>query len=1210
MSIQKGHKKKEIKTDPASFEGKGLFFTAKFIGVSDVADFRGNAMCQETMQKLKAAVKSSGKHKLKILVNISLEGIKLIEEKTMAVNYEHIVSRISFISIDTTDSRAFGYVFEPGDGTHKFFAIKTEKSAGHVIIAIRDLFETVFEMKKKERDEAAQKEAEEKDKSAVCSMADGAAPVTAAADKDTTDEADYGYSGMDSMGTALESFDDFPFGQVTTGDTTADPWNINNSKQCIGNASVSIAAAATAAAPVVLLPPPPASPRVPIGSAMPQAPAALPPGQCSLAANLFPASSAFPSAVSSNVPAQPFPVSVPLTVNPAVPITVNPAVPITVNPAVPITVNPAVPITVNPAVPMTANPAVPKPIDPATTPPEMPTNMTCSLPIVTDPFGDKLFVSAVPAQAPNQTPFTASTSTTPPTTDNTVPFAAFPVMKPPRGNTFPVATQNVAANFAAQQPFAAFPPDPAHPVAGNAFSAAPQPAAFSAAFSVKPPTPVTGFPVGQQASFAAFPEGPQPAFLPLSSPDSSQRSTPSKFDAISLDSSFTSVFSQQSNEKLESASTLANNKPTDTGTNPVPQTDKLFQDLCNFGSNQHHKKPAELFPKLEPPPSKKLNELLEESIKCKELHVQSSKTENPLPPQQQQQQQQQQPSEQDATPSNNDQASEYSITSALPAENLLPDPVCFPEPTKFDQPSVSAASFSGSDSQSSNVSNDQPHSDSPSIFSFSGNNPTEVTYAMTKLKLSDVDFNNPPSHPPPQLPSHLLAAVSGHNSGSESVCSISPFPDDHWAISDDEFNLPSPTVPPPPLPTGASLNFEPDQAPAPPPRPRTSDITRTAKPPPLPVRPKRTLSSSSSLQSMGKSNSPVSSVVSLEGTVLAHGAISDCSFTSLQDSDVSTNSLPTTKLADTKVNTTKFTDRGSSVSSPLSVATGNSNSSPPPWSAFTENDNSSSPFSNQSFSSGGRDVFASNSSQTAIGTASSHDSGWPNNNPFMSKVNTSPSVRNSSSPDPFSGPYTKIVNKRSKQTPQTTSQSVESVCSSTSAQIHNKSSQPVFNSVDPFRVLHCTKPQSNHNQTNTNISGSFCSELNNDLSDPFVVPLHLKLQTEKSPVDPFVIQTNVNLTQNNTQVTQFFPSTKNTERSVPETDLSIYNSQTTDIENDPFTNLSRNSGHSGNVPSDLFSFPSLNPAEYSQTQTDPFDAFNQWPVNTKFSVDIDKSNGH
>lgn len=830
---------------------------------------------------------------------------------------------------------------------------------------------------------------------------------------------------------------------------------------------------------------------------------------------------------------------------------------------------------------------------------QRPANMTCSLPIVTDPFGDKLFVSAPPAQASSETPFTASASTTPPTTDNTVPFAAFPVMKPPCGNTFPAATQNVAANFAA------FPPDHAQPVVGNAFSAAPQPT-FSAAFPVNPATPVTGFHVGQQPSFAAFPEGPQPAFLPLSSPDSSQRSTPSKFDAISLDSSFTSVFSQQSNEKLESGSTLANSKPTDSGSNPLPQTDKLFQDLCNFGSNQHHKKPAELFPKLEPPPSKKLSELLEESIKCKETHVQNLKPENPFPTQQQQ-------SEQHVTPSNKDQASESSITPALPAENLLTDPVCFPEPTKFHQPSVSLASFSGSDSQSSTISNDRPHSDSPSIFSFSGNNPTEVTYAMTKLKLSDVDFNNPPSHPPPQLPPHLLAAAaaSGHNSGSESVCSISPFPDDHWVISDEEFNLPSPTVPPPPLPTGASLNFEPDQAPAPPPRPKTSNIiTRTVKPPPLPVRPKRTLSSSSSLQSMGKSNSPVPSVVSLEGTVLAHGAISDSSFTSLQDSDVSINSLPTTKLADAKVNITKFTDRGSSVSSPLSVATGNSNPSPPPWSAFTENDNSSSPFSNQSFSSGGRDAFTSNSCQTAIGTASSHDSSWPNNNPFMSKVNASPSVRNSSSPDPFSGPYTKIVDKRSKQTPQAIPQSAESVGSATSAQIHNKSSQPVFNSVDPFRVHHCTKPQSNHNQTNPSISGSFCSGLNSDLSDPFVVPLHLKLQTEKPTVDPFLVQTNVNPTQNNTQTAQFFPSTNNTERSVLETDPFAYKSQTTNIENDPFTVFNQNRGHSGNVPSDPFFSPSHNPAEYSQTQTDPFDAFNQWPVSTKFGVDIDKSNGH
>ena len=55
-----------------------------------------------------------------------------------------------------TDNRAFGYVYGSPENGHRFFGIKTEKAAGQVVVAMRDLFQVVFEMKKKEIDEAKQ----------------------------------------------------------------------------------------------------------------------------------------------------------------------------------------------------------------------------------------------------------------------------------------------------------------------------------------------------------------------------------------------------------------------------------------------------------------------------------------------------------------------------------------------------------------------------------------------------------------------------------------------------------------------------------------------------------------------------------------------------------------------------------------------------------------------------------------------------------------------------------------------------------------------------------------------------------------------------------------------------------------------------------------------------------------------------------------------
>ncbi|XP_056181214.1 disabled homolog 2 isoform X3 [Falco biarmicus] len=162
--LKKEKKKGLQKTDEsllARFKGDGVRYKAKLIGFDDVPEARGDKMSQESMMKLKemaVAARSQGQHKQKIWVNISLCGIKIIDEKTGVIEHEHPVNKISFIARDVTDNRAFGYICG-GEGQHQFFAIKTAQQAEPLVVDLKDLFQLIYNMKKKE-DENNQKGAD------------------------------------------------------------------------------------------------------------------------------------------------------------------------------------------------------------------------------------------------------------------------------------------------------------------------------------------------------------------------------------------------------------------------------------------------------------------------------------------------------------------------------------------------------------------------------------------------------------------------------------------------------------------------------------------------------------------------------------------------------------------------------------------------------------------------------------------------------------------------------------------------------------------------------------------------------------------------------------------------------------------------------------------------------------------------------------------
>ena len=769
---------------------------------------------------------------------------------------------------------------------------------------------------------------------------------------------------------------------------------------------------------------------------------------------------------------------------------------------------------------------------------QLPASPSCALPIVTDPFGDNLFSSSTSTQAPI---LTTQMPASQPILIRSAMQPAFAMFQAQAGTPSSFHSNSSSGSFLGNSPskFDAFSAD-------NTFSSL----SFNSSF------------VQQQQSSPNTPSDKQVLTSPVT------------------DSPPTAAAAAMNISPGAAAPESIPVAPPSTAGTRMSQDQSLFEDLCNFGSKQPHKKPAELFPKLEPP-SKKLSELQQE----KEKDLQNSAAALPMGVQS--------PLPNDVFTMTPFQASDASIPSAGPSDDLLCDPKQLPEPSR--SPLLPA------DPAFCPEKPGQHFLRSSGIFSFSRNHSTEVTYAVTTPEPSEIEFNHPaPSHPPPPLPASIAMATSPNPDASP--LSSSSIPDQKTILSDDEedFNLPAPAVPPPPLPSETILSLV-SQAPAPPPRPRPSEISKLLKPPP--PKPRRNLSSSSSLQSMGKSNSPVPSTISQDGMTQADSGLAGSSVFSPSSpaSDISNFSHSSAWADSTKFDSVFQT---SSVSPGLSLdnSTANNNS-PQPWSTFTENENSYSPSSNRSLSSG-QDFFPTTSTVTRASSVSS----WPDNNPFVVKTIQSPSLTNTSplpksttadfadafpafntKSDPFAPTSSKTSSERTESPPIDPFTTTSSTPSSSSNTVQVD---------DPFVVPAPLKQKVDKVENDpfavpSSLTKSRSSSVSPD--DPFVIPSQTKLPLNNTELDPFVLPASTNLKSEANQTPDPF--------SIPSsTQLQSDNAQT-----DPFVIPTQTKHEIDEAQTDPFVSPSILPP--NGARTDPFEGFSQWSTPSNVNTNVSTANG-
>ena len=145
--------KSSQKEDPIlRFSEEGILYRVKVLGTTAVSSSRGDQICEDAMQRIKVAGKTTPKQDA--ILSISLDGLTFSDYKTKKVIAKHPIALVNSIFHNKSQPQVFGFIFwipcmEMNAG-YQFKGIETEKPAISVTESIADLISFVFDRRSKE----------------------------------------------------------------------------------------------------------------------------------------------------------------------------------------------------------------------------------------------------------------------------------------------------------------------------------------------------------------------------------------------------------------------------------------------------------------------------------------------------------------------------------------------------------------------------------------------------------------------------------------------------------------------------------------------------------------------------------------------------------------------------------------------------------------------------------------------------------------------------------------------------------------------------------------------------------------------------------------------------------------------------------------------------------------------------------------------------